>query len=735
MENKSKPLELLGIFLLGFLLRLYAGRYIFQGGDIVFSGADEFYHMRRILYTVEHFPNTLWFDSYINYPHGLDITWPPFFDQLLASIALALGQHSQHGIEVASAIVPAFLGSLAIVAVYYTVREIFNRKAAIMSALMTALASYHLQISEMGATDHDSLEVLFLILTIMFIVLALSRRERKYFYAVAAGIFMAGLEYTWLGSSIYFGFFFVYMLVQISLDLKNGVSSNDKGMVVLIALGVGLASIVPFWRASWLFPNFCGIIVIMTSIIILFIISKLIAKGRAPWASFPIVIMILAGAFFIVSQQLRSFWLFSAVNTNAFNFLSGSAYIEEAAPLISKPELFLNNSFVTTMDINLLLSIIGFAILLSYFRHSKQNAEKKEAQLLFMVFAIFTLILAVIQIRFLALFAITMAILIGILFSKAADEIEMSMKSPSRQSMLLILALVFALAIPTIREDAIVFNGHPDISGDWYNALKWMESNTNATKYYDNPDKIPEYSVLSWWDYGNWILYEAKRPVVVNNFQGETGIRDASKFYLSEDQKTAMDVLDERGVRYIITDYDMLNNKLPAIAVLANKTLHDYAGTPSPGNYAEANITKNLYRTTLARLHYFDGIGLDRVRLIYESPTFRVGNPAISQLKIFEYVPGAVIKVPSSPGMKAEATLKMITNQGRTFSYAVGGMQKANGYEIRVPYSTEKRYGTHSLGPYSVTIDIGANTRITKKVNVSEDDVLDGKIINVNISN
>ncbi len=207
-------MELLAIFLLGLVLRLYAGRSTFQGENVLFVGYDEFYHMRRILYTVSHFPNTLWFDSYLDYPHGMNITWPPFFDQLMAAVSLAFGQHSQHGIEMISAIVPVIIGSIAIVAVYYMIREIFDRKVAIMSAFMTALAPYYLQKSMMGETDHHSLEVLLLIFAVMFLVLALSRKERRYLFAVAAGVSMAGLAYTWIGSSAYFGLILIYALVQ-----------------------------------------------------------------------------------------------------------------------------------------------------------------------------------------------------------------------------------------------------------------------------------------------------------------------------------------------------------------------------------------------------------------------------------------------------------------------------------------------------------------------------------------
>ena len=89
--KRREYLEVLAVFLLGLVLRLFAGRNVLQGGSVLFVGYDGFYHMRRILYTVAHFPNTLWFDSYLNYPNGMNLTWPPLFDQLIAGVSLVLG--------------------------------------------------------------------------------------------------------------------------------------------------------------------------------------------------------------------------------------------------------------------------------------------------------------------------------------------------------------------------------------------------------------------------------------------------------------------------------------------------------------------------------------------------------------------------------------------------------------------------------------------------------------------
>ena len=60
---------------------------------------------------------------------------------------------------------------------------------------------------------------------------------------------------------------------------------------------------------------------------------------------------------------------------------------------------------------------------------------------------------------------------------------------------------------------------------------------------------------MSWWDYGNWIVFVSKRPVVANNFQA--GADDAAKFFVASDEEAAFEIAKKRGVRYVITDEEM----------------------------------------------------------------------------------------------------------------------------------------------------------------------------------
>jgi hypothetical protein len=68
----------------------------------------------------------------------------------------------------------------------------------------------------------------------------------------------------------------------------------------------------------------------------------------------------------------------------------------------------------------------------------------------------------------------------------------------------------------------------------------------------------------------------------------------------------------------------------------------------------------------------------------------------------------------------------MTSNQGRKFIYVNEGTS-----EVRVPYSTERRYGTYAVTPYLVASGNDSNTIRKQNVLVTEDDVLNGRTINV----
>ena len=107
-------------------------------------------------------------------------------------------------------------------------------------------------------------------------------------------------------------------------------------------------------------------------------------------------------------------------------------------------------------------------------------------------------------------------------------------------------------------------------------------------------------------------------------------------------------------------------------------------------------------------------------------------RPAKSKVKIFEYVPGALIKVRAGPDQRVVALLNMTSNQGRPFVYVNEAEPKGDSFEVRVPYSTESRYGCHAIDPYLVLSGDKYSVK-TLFLNVSEEDIINGRTIELTL--
>ena len=734
--KRSEPAELFAVAILGLLLRLFAGRNSFSENGIILPGYDEYYHMRRILFSAQHFPNTLWFDSYLNYPHGFEITWPPLLDQISAALCVALGQHSKSGVEIAASFVPIIIGIMAIVAIYYIVRELFDHKTALLAAFMTALAPDFLLYTMFAALDHHCLEVLLSLIILLFLILAIRRSDKKFLFASAAGVAMAALAYTWQGADIYLAIFTLYAAVQMTLDTKERKSSKETATLLLVAYTIAFVLQIPFANTDWLRASFQGTGAMIVAIGVMFAIAMIIMKRGITWKAFPLSLLILGVLFALTTKLSGGLFGLGAMIETGMEYIWGGGMIGkigEAEPLIYDYETFTEVAS-SALGLNILLSLAGIAAAINFIR--KSTGAIRQGRIMLLAWAMVTIALTFGQSRFLYISTVSMGLLISILFvyllevlgKKHQDDApDAAPTGSAKHSKMLPAVLLLLLVLPTAW-NTIYFSqsAQPAAAGDWEESLAWLKENSNATSFFDSPKENPEYSVMSWWDYGNWVLYLAERPVVANNFQ--VGWEDAAKFYLSESEEEAAAILDARKSRYILTDYGLIYGKLAAVTEWANEDIGSYMRAEDDGTTYTIIPQERLFNTTLARLYLFDGAGTSHFRLIHESKTFLGDNPAKSEVKIFEYVPGALIRVRANPDKKVGALLNMTSNQGRPFIYVNEAQIKSGAFEIRVPYSTENRNGCHATTPYLVFAGNKDELK-TIDLNVSEQDVTQGRTI------
>jgi len=236
---------------------------------------------------------------------------------------------------------------------------------------------------------------------------------------------------------------------------------------------------------------------------------------------------------------------------------------------------------------------------------------------------------------------------------------------------------------------------------------------------------------------------------------GEKIVPGETTFFIENNEKEAIELLEQLKTKYIITDYGK------AIGPGAFYGTQLWATEGESGYYlkeeADAIIstTRKYDKSMIVRLQLFDGRewflegkeeeskveSLSRFRLVYESKTpvsdgffENSKEDNIKLVKIFEYVKGAKIMGNAPVGSEVEISTKIITNQERKFIYKKKIIAENGKFGFVVPYSTFGQKGWVENGTkfevFAESYMIKING-IEKRINISEKDILEGNTITV----
>jgi dolichyl-phosphooligosaccharide-protein glycotransferase len=806
---KSSIIYLIAAMVVAFIVRMLSYASVTANGGISFRGYDDFYHMRLITYAASNFPHFLNFDSYINYPYGFEIGWPPFFDLLGALLAKVLGggQPDLHAVEFAGALLPVLLGVLTIIPLYVVSSAILDRKTGLLAAFIFAILPAHIYISYFGLADHHVAEALLTTASYAFFILSLkSAREESLSlaslknifsekkllkpigYAGASGLFLALFIYTWVGALAFIGLIVLYAFIQAIFDLKTEKKSDYLFIcsitcllaTFLFTIPLSAGAVRPGLEMSAMYLSWFQVFFTLSMIvgtILIWGVSEYVSKKGLDWKYYPAVIILVFGggllALRIFSAESYAF-VISGIN---FFFGKGEylGTISEAMPLFfTSGKLDIMQAYYA-FGLSLLIAL-GALFLLGL----EWNKDKSKPEgLFFLVWAIFSMYLVLSQRRFAYQLSVSVAILtsymVWVLLESFdfENEIRKLMKSerktgkdtlsalktgkearlgkepklntkskmktknmplsikveqPDYFKIVTSLALIGLVFIPCVWFGVSFARGSGSLDPAWEESLVWLKNSSPETSYYLQPSKTPEYGVLSWWDYGNWIVYISKRPAIANNFQ--TGVNDSAHFFMTDSEQEAKAIMDKLKVKYVITDTQMANGKFGAIAQLAGKNIGDYydfnAVGASTGSQTVATAKKALSNVELYKLHDLNGAYLGNLRLIHES---NIPNAA-NIVKVFEYVPGARLSGTTSPNQLVTATISIKSNTGSQFTYQNNAVADKNGlFEITVPYSTENT-GREVSAISAYSLNIGGNAAVTG-IQVKESDVLNGNRVEV----
>lgn len=734
------------LFIVAATIRLLPYKnFIDKSGQFHFYGPDSYDHLRQISLSITQFPSLPTFDFYYGYPKGTGVVWSPLFDLTIAFFVFisTLGNPTPFQIEAFSFFIPPIVGALAVFPLYTWVSRTFDRNTGLLSAAILCILPGHIVYSLVSEIDHHVLEPILALMLFNSFLSALtyakslegrgSRLTIGHGYLLKAflcGTILALNLFYWRGATIFWGAIMVFAFLQLVLDIRFGrnyrhIYNTTMMSLLTAAIILTLFCIVNplnlpmnmrFGVISWFHPLLLLSYSIFLSIVVY--IAKTVHAHKVSWRRASILAILLTTAIIGIS--------FSPLFKNLFQGIlvigGRDPWLDNISELrsmlfpqkrldIMNPALELTWMFWLSP---IILLYLGYKAYQDRFENPYVN--------LFLIWVPYSLSIAIFRERYVHIAALGMASLLAYLFFQM---LEATRPLGGYGKTLSVTALLVIISPTTSYIRSI-----PQISleewrmEDLNDSMKWLRTNTPKTSYYENPSSLPEYGILADWGIGSYIRYMGERPTVATNFGWETyGLTPSTEFLTATSEEMGNAILNENRVRYVITQNPI--GRLYNSAEIAGRNPNSYL----PGGPAFA-------QSLFIRLHMFDGTdtnwegkevsSLKHYRLAYESPNFVKNSPLpmTSVIKIFEYVPGAIVSGKANVRELITAEVIIKTNRERKFIYTNSTRANEKGvFEMTLPYSTiNTPYAASATGPYWVKV--GNREMI---LNVTEEDVITSK--------
>jgi oligosaccharyl transferase (archaeosortase A-associated) len=636
---------------------------VFSGDWIKFTGVDAWYNMRIVDNLVHNFPHLNSFDPYLLYLTGGGVV-RPFFGYFIASIIwlIGLGSPTQHTIDIVGVYLPAVLGALTVIPVYFIGKELFNRWAGVISVgLIALLPGEFLGRSMLGFTDYHVAETLFTAVAMLFLILAVkAARQRQLsfnhikhgnwgviakplIYSLLAGLFLGIYFLTWAGALLFVLIIFTYLVIQFIIDHLKRRSTGYLCFVGTITFTVTLLMFLP---ASPDRLTLASLLIAIFIPIALAGLSRLMA-GRSKPIFYPLA---------LVGFGLASLAILYIIDPSLSRTIIGwprflitwptETTILEMQPLLIPVGNFTLQLAWGNFTTGFFLSLISLGILI-YLVVKRGETDKA----LLVIWSLVILAATLAMRRFAYYFVVNVALLTGYLswqilaftgFKRlAAKPVEMSgaMQKEKKRGVTSsyvfmafgVIVVFFLSFFPNISLATATASQAPFAPSDaWCESLTWMRDNTPEPfgdpdfyyQLYEPPPPGEDYSppesaygVVAWWDYGYWITRLGHRTPFVNPGGGAPDV--VAAIFTAQDEATANKRMDNQaaGSRYVIVNYDIVTVTLKFYALLdiTNKEpeqFYDvyYYYLPQEGVLKPAILFyPEYYRSMVIRLYNFDG--------------------------------------------------------------------------------------------------------------------------------
>ena len=614
---------------------------VFGSEWIKFTGRDVYYFMRQIDNLVRNFPHAMSFDPYLLYPGGQSLRSLSFFVYLLSGIAwlVGFGSPTQHTVDMVGIYLPAILGALSIIPVYFIGKELFNRWAGVIAAGLLAIApGEFMGRSIIGFADRDALEVLFTVLTMLFFLLAIkSARQQEpgsnlkllgrtitkpLVYSLLTGIFLGFYLLTWKGAFLFVFIIFAYLIIQSIIDHLKRNNINYLGFIGTITFLVALIIFLPSHpERARLAPLVIALLTPPVLAAISWMMKTRVKVGYYPLALFGLGLIGLAVLYGANPSILKSMLNLASILTPS----ETKATILEMEPILFPGGTFSFFAVWNNFTTGSFLSLISLCILI-YLVIKRGEADKT----LMLVWSLVILVATLALRRLALLFTINVALLSGYLawlileFAGLRETLKVTAESSqgviaktekkkkrrraaSRTSSwpnvgLAIVVVFFLFFFPNFTPAQNTAKNPPlALSDGWCEALSWMKDNTpdpfgDPDFYYASytkPFRYPKtaYGVAAWWDYGYFITRIGHRPPTCTPGGNEPRRQKVASLFTAQSEASATPIITKLKSRYVIIDFSTavlatrynvlekrygLSGKFPSIATYAGSSAENF---------------------------------------------------------------------------------------------------------------------------------------------------------------
>jgi len=549
MEDKQTEKKVLvvlaGIFVASLFLRVVLPyKHVFTDSGVIFLGSDAWYHMRLAENMAHNLPWPMLYDSYTLFPQGMAVATPPLTTWLIAGVGyvIGLGEPTTHILEIVGAWLPPVLGTLTLIAVYFIGKELRSRWVGVIAvALVAFLPTELFSVSMLGFVSHHALGTLLVATTVLFLIRGY-QRERLGYYALA-GLALGFYFLTWYGAIFMLFVLWLWFIVQFAVDY------HDDRDIASLRSGVTIAACVALFVYSPYHFDAGGPGVVVVALIIAAVTPQIFGflSSRVNDTK-----LLVATAIVTIAMFMLAIWLVAmAVMWGRGPFIWTAGWIKfifvTSTPFgtVAETEPLLPHAAILVYGANYLFFFVGIYLAI----------KEKQRPLLIVVWGILMLIAVSIQRRWDYYFVVPLSLLTAYFFFEIGNHVKKGVKS--RLSLALCVILLFVSTPASIK----LAMSPSLITKDWYNTLVWLRE--NSPEPFDDPEAYynlyvagePGYGVLSWWDYGHWIIEVAHRVPVSNPFQ--QGAVEAAKFFVKGKE------ID--GVKYVIVDQEMVEEKFNAM--------------------------------------------------------------------------------------------------------------------------------------------------------------------------